>query len=314
MSLNCHCYTCNVKYPTKSYISSNDEDEQNIIIQICKRIFEAIQHKHTSTEISYDGNIMLHGQIRNINEIENFINKEFSQLFENKILSKETKKLPIGIWRIEFKWNEIDNDSLIKNILEISGNWYYNFTKYFQKMDDQKEFNPDLSKSEEELKKFLLDNLKIYILGFKYLIDYSWKSYDDSNDCYEGNFIFASNSGIFIVIEAKWLNVKGVNNDVRKPNNVSDIKDYKDKASIEFNGNFVTLLGATFMEDLSSNEAKFEFIDNDEIIAQHIEEIRDFSTQKNDKLDELDELDGFQTLTDQNNQTTTSVLQGITLI
>lgn len=213
MSLICHCYTCNVKYPTKTYIfSSNNEDEQNIIIQICKRILEAIQHKHTSTEISYDDNIMLHKQIRNINEIENLINKEFIQLFENKILRKEIKKLPIGIWRIGFKWDEFNNDSLIKNILKISREWYYNFTKYFQKIDDQKRdigtfnsFNPDLNnKNEEELKQYLLDNLKNYLLGFEYLIDYSWNLYDN----YEGNFIFASNSGIFIVIETKYLNVK----------------------------------------------------------------------------------------------------------
>ncbi|GBB96813.1 hypothetical protein RclHR1_02840010 [Rhizophagus clarus] len=305
MSLNCHCYTCNVKYPTNAYISSNNEDEQNIIIQICKRIFEAIQHKHTSTEISYDGNIMLHRQIRNIIEVENFINKEFNQLFEDKILRKEMKKLPFGIWRIGFQWNEFDNDFLIKNILKISRKWCYNFIKYFQRIDDQKRkigatnsYNPD---------KILLNNLKFYLLGFEYLIDYSWKSYDDDN-CYEGNFIFASDSGIFIVVEAKWLNVKSENNYLIKSTLTNDVKDqslkYKEKVSIEFNGKYVALIGATFTMD--DDKATFDFIDHDEIIAKHIKEIHEFSTPRYD--DEFNELDRFQTLTSQNN--TTSVLQG----
>ena len=71
MSLTCHCYSCNIECSAKSYISSSNEDEQNLILQICKRIFEAIQIKHTSTEISYDGSIMLYRKIRNINEVEN---------------------------------------------------------------------------------------------------------------------------------------------------------------------------------------------------------------------------------------------------
>ncbi|CAG8453785.1 uncharacterized protein OCT59_028115 [Rhizophagus irregularis] len=333
MSLICHCYTCNVKYPTKAYIfSSNNEDEQNIIIQICKRILEAIQHKHTSTEISYDDNIMLHKQIRNINEIENLINKEFIQLFEHKILRKEIKKLPIGIWRIGFKWDEFNNDSLIKNILKISREWYYNFTKYFQKIDDQKRdigtfnsFNPDLNnKNEDELKQCLLDNLKNYLLGFEYLIDYSWNLYDN----YEGNFIFASNSGIFIVVETKYLNVKkNEYNDISISSLNNDVKDqslkYKDKVAMEFNGKYITLLGATLICDLDANsldKVTFEFNDNDEIIARHIKEVHDFSPRRYNEfngfnnLDKYevtdDKFDGLQTLSSQNNQDTTSILQG----
>src|SRR5688500_18266758 len=111
MSLTCHCYSCNIECSAKSYISSNNEDEQSLILQICKRIFEAIKDKHISTEISYNESTKKHRQICNINEVENCINKTFNQLFNDNLLLKEIKKLSIGVWRIEFRWTGFDNDS-----------------------------------------------------------------------------------------------------------------------------------------------------------------------------------------------------------
>ncbi|RIA88623.1 hypothetical protein C1645_826085 [Glomus cerebriforme] len=312
MSLNCHCYSCNIKYPSNTYIiSSNNEDEQNLIMQICKRIFESIQLNHNSTEISYDGNKMLHGQIRNINEVENCINKEFNQLFESKLLDKEIKKLPIGIWRIGFKWDEFNNDTLIKGLLKISRKSYSDFSRYLQSIDSQKR-----NINEEKLKKHLIDNLEGYLPGVEYLFECTWKSYDDNNNCYEGEFIFASNSGIFIVVGAKWLNVKCGRNTRRSINlSRNDVKDqalnHKDKASEEFNGKYVALLGATFTNDLdmdSSENPTFEFINNDGVIAQHLKEICDFSRRYDGSQTPLS-YDSYNSYNSYNNQATISVQQ-----
>src|SRR5581483_6357312 len=119
MSLTCHCYRCNiVDYSANSYFSLNNEDEQSLILQICKGIFKATQDGKFSTEISYNGNLMTHKQIHDINQVEECIDREFSQLFRNGILSKEITKLQIGTWIIEFKWSETDNSSLIQGLIK----------------------------------------------------------------------------------------------------------------------------------------------------------------------------------------------------
>ncbi|RIA87955.1 hypothetical protein C1645_827070, partial [Glomus cerebriforme] len=119
MNLNCHCYNCNVNNPANFFILQNNEDKQNLILLICKKIFEAIQNDQTSTEISYGRSTMKHKQLRNINEVNNCIDEEFGQLFKNRVLHKEMKKLSIGL-------------------LEISKEWYDSFTQHLQKVNNQK--------------------------------------------------------------------------------------------------------------------------------------------------------------------------------
>jgi hypothetical protein len=264
------------------------------------RIFEAIQNKHTSTEISCDENAMLHKQIRNIDEVNNCIDEEFSQLFKNNLLRKGIKKIPIGVWRIEFRWTEFNNDSLIKDLLKISREWYDSFIKYLQKINGQKR---NIWSSEGELQRQqLLRNLRKYLPGFEYLLEYSWKLYDDDN-CHEGDFIFASDYGIFIVVEVKWLNLRNEHN-LRKSENVSrndvrtQVSKYKNIALENFSGKYIAVLGATFTNNL--DEITLEFIDNDEIIVQYLNEIHGPSRRYNE----------FQTPLSYNDQSTTSVQQG----
>ncbi|CAB5152731.1 unnamed protein product [Rhizophagus irregularis] len=175
MSLACHCYSCNVDYPEFIYPSS---DTQNLILQICKGIFEAIQNENTSAEIIC------------------------SILHENDILCKEIKRLSTDTWKIQFRWSESRyNDSLIKYLLKISKEWYDPFTRYLQHIDRQKRnewlSDKDTNIKEDELKQLLLDNLADYLPGFKYLFEYSWDSYDDNNNLHKGDFIIASDSGAF---------------------------------------------------------------------------------------------------------------------
>jgi hypothetical protein len=50
---------------------------------------------------------------------------------------------------------------------------------------------------------------------------------------------------------------------------------YKIKASEEFHGKYIAILGATFtnnFDEFGSERATLEFIDNDEIIAQYLKE------------------------------------------
>ncbi|GBC43268.2 hypothetical protein GLOIN_2v1470996 [Rhizophagus irregularis DAOM 181602=DAOM 197198] len=161
MNVSCRCYNCNTNIPTNTYVSSNNSDKQNLVLQICKGIFEAIQNENTTADISCS---MSHKQIRNTNEVEECINKEFGQLFRNNVLRKEIK-------------------------------WYNPFTNYLQRIDSQmsnKRFYEQNGKDD------ILDNLKNLLPGFDYLIEYSWNSYYN-NYCY-GDFVFASYSGIFIKV------------------------------------------------------------------------------------------------------------------
>ncbi|CAG8453826.1 14817_t:CDS:2 [Rhizophagus irregularis] len=134
MNVSCRCYNCNTNIPTNTYVSSNNSDKQNLVLQICKGIFEAIQNENTTADISCS---MSHKQIRNTNEVEECINKEFGQLFRNNVLRKEISSYSIfNTWRIRFKWSEFNNDSLIKNLLKISKEWYNPFTNYLQRIDN----------------------------------------------------------------------------------------------------------------------------------------------------------------------------------
>jgi hypothetical protein len=284
MSLICHCYSCNVDYPTIIYPSSFNKDKQSLILQICKGIFETIQNENISAEIICS---MLHGQIRNINEIENCIVEEFSKFFENNILCKEIKNLSSDTWRIVFKWTEPhDNDSLIKYLLEISEAWYGPFTNHLQRIDHQKRIewlsDKDTNINEDELKQNLLDNLEDYLPGFKYLFEYSWDSYD--NNHHKGDFIFASDSGVFIVVEVKSLNTRNerdLNNTHEDAVKIKALK-CKSKASEKFIGKYITIIGATFTNNLDENNNSIELIDNDEIIMQNLNEIYNYSRSYNE--------------------------------
>jgi hypothetical protein len=249
MSVSCHCYKCNTDYQTSFYLSSNNNDKQNLILQICKGIFEAIQNENTTAEITCS---MSHRQISNTNEVEDCINEEFGQLLRNNVLRKEIKSFSFYTWRIRFKWSGFNNDSLIKNLLKISKEWYDPFTNYLQKLNNQKSNNWFY---EQNGKDDILDNLKNHLSGFKYLIEYSWRSHYNNINCY-GDFVFASDSGIFIVVTVNARDGRALK--------------YKNKASENFEGKYIALLGATY----NHVEDTFEFIDDDdEIIMQKFKEI-----------------------------------------
>ncbi|CAG8739512.1 11799_t:CDS:2, partial [Funneliformis caledonium] len=254
-------------------------DKQNLILQICKRIFEAIQHKHTSTEISYNGKEMEHKQINNVTEVENCINEEFSQLRDNdKILNYEIKKLLIGIWKIEFKWIKSNVNPLVKCLLEISMKWYDPFVNYIHLKDEQKRLGwkayTDKHVKEGELKKYLLENLEKYLPGLEYLFEYSWLAIDDGNNYHEGDLIFASDVGIFIVVGVKWLDVNS--GPAAKKSIEKEVRMFKDLAEKKFKGKYIAIVGATFTnnpDEDSLENSTLEFIENDKIIAQILPEI-----------------------------------------
>ncbi|PKK62924.1 hypothetical protein RhiirC2_158394 [Rhizophagus irregularis] len=295
MSLNCHCYRCNiVDYSANAYFSLNNEDEQNLILQICVGILKAIQDEKFSIDISYNGSSLTHKQINNITQVENCIDREFNQLFRSNKLHKKINKLPISIWRIEFEWT--DNDFLIKRLLKILREWFNPFTNYLQKIDNQKRNKLVSDHSNDgKLKQYLMNNLKNHFPGFEYIIEYSWKSCDNNN-CY-GDFIFASDSGIFIVIKAKWLNVRRGPN-VRKSrisSNKEDkiqVSEYKSKVSEEFNGKFIIVLGVIFTNNLDENNVILKFVDDDGMIAKHFKEVYGFSYPKT-KYESYDECQIF---------------------
>ncbi|CAB4473299.1 hypothetical protein RhiirA5_357123 [Rhizophagus irregularis] len=266
MNVSCRCYNCNTNIPTNTYVSSNNSDKQNLVLQICKGIFEAIQNENTTADISCS---MSHKQIRNTNEVEECINKEFGQLFRNNVLRKEISSYSIfNTWRIRFKWSEFNNDSLIKNLLKISKEWYNPFTNYLQRIDSQmsnKRFYEQNGKDD------ILDNLKNLLPGFDYLIEYSWNSYYN-NYCY-GDFVFASYSGIFIKVTVN----------TKDGHRFQSLKN-KNKSLENFEGKYVTLLRATYNHDEDDSEnATLEFIDDsDEIIVQNLKKIHTTSLQRYD--------------------------------
>ncbi|CAI2168583.1 3094_t:CDS:2 [Funneliformis geosporum] len=278
MSQTCHCYSCNILTHSQKPFSSNNEDKQNLILQICKRIFEAIQYKHTSTEISYNGKEMEHKQINNVTEVENCINEEFSQLRDNdKILNYEVKKLLIGIWRIEFKWTKSNINPLVNRLLEISMKWYDSFVKYIQQKDYQKrlgwrDYN-DKDAKKGELKKYLLENLEKYLPGLEYLFEYSWISLDEGSKFHEGDFIFASDVGIFVVVGVKWLDVNS--GPAAKKSIEREVRKFKELAEKKCKGKYIAIIGATFMnnpDEDSLDKYTLEFIESDKIIAQILPE------------------------------------------
>ncbi|GES95740.1 hypothetical protein GLOIN_2v1835226 [Rhizophagus clarus] len=266
MSVSCHCYNCNYSTnSTNSYLSSNNDnnDKQNLILQVCKGIFEAIQNENTTAVIICS---MSHRQIRNIHQVESCINEEFGHLFINNILRKEIKDFSIYTWRIRFKWSGFNNDSLIKNLLKISKEWYDPFTNHLQKINNQKRNEWFYEQNGED---GILDNLKKLLPGFKYLFEYSWKSSYYNNNCY-GDFVFASDSGIFIMITVNARNER-----------IFQSLKYKNKASEIFERKYVAFLGATYNYDEDvTGKATLEFnYDNDEIIMQNLKEIHNNSLQ-----------------------------------
>ncbi|CAB4405425.1 unnamed protein product [Rhizophagus irregularis] len=240
MNVSCRCYNCNTNIPTNTYVSSNNSDKQNLVLQICKGIFEAIQNENTTADISCS---MSHKQIRNTNEVEECINKEFGQLFRNNVLRKEISSYSIfNTWRIRFKWSEFNNDSLIKNLLKISKEWYNPFTNYLQRID-----------------------------RFDYLIEYSWNSYYN-NYCY-GDFVFASYSGIFIKVT---VNTKDGHRFQSLKNKNKSLENFEGKYVTLLRATY------NHDEDDSEN-ATLEFIDDsDEIIVQNLKKIHTTSLQRYD--------------------------------
>ncbi|EXX63669.1 hypothetical protein GLOIN_2v1470997 [Rhizophagus irregularis DAOM 181602=DAOM 197198] len=148
---------------------------------------------------------------------------------------------------------------------------YDPFTNYLQQIDHQKRnewlSDKDTNINKDELKQNLLDNLEDYLPGFKYLFEYSWDSYDDDNNLHKGDFIFASDSGVFIVVEVDITHEDAVKTKALK---------CKSKASEKYVGKYITLIGATF------TNSTIELIDiNDEIIIQNLKKFHKFSQSFN---------------------------------
>ncbi|CAG8446951.1 17379_t:CDS:2 [Gigaspora rosea] len=240
-----------------------DWDKQNLILQVCKKILSGIQLDHNRAELLYDRNSMIHNQINNYHDIKNFIDHEFKDLINSNKLFYEkydgTTKRPN---KLIFHWT-INLDDLLGKLFNLSSKWYLPFTKYLRIRHKKQilkwSLYKDISVKEHLLKSYLINNLSYYLPGFKYLYTFEWNYVLNKPHYGQGDFIFASDSGVFCVVEVKHMKTitgstaRKARNMARKVVGLQALK-YKLLALKKFDKQQLTVISAIFINGLNWNK------------------------------------------------------------
>ncbi|CAG8439890.1 12986_t:CDS:2 [Dentiscutata heterogama] len=138
----------------------------------------------------------------------------------------------------------------------------------------------DVSIQEHRLKSQLIQNLSTYLPGFKYLYTFEWNYVLNKPHYGQGDFIFASDSGVFCVVEVKHMKTitgstaRKARNLARKVVGLQALK-YKMLALKKFEKQQITVISAIFINglnwDMNENDVQLIFVnDIDKKIAQVI--------------------------------------------
>ncbi|RIA88628.1 hypothetical protein C1645_774559, partial [Glomus cerebriforme] len=147
--------------------------------------------------------------------------------------------------------------------------------------------NYDMHHTEGKWRNDIIENINFNLPGFKYLVNFHWRYNNDegsySVDDEIGDLIFGSDYGIYLVFEAKWLNLNSgiIAESYRKDDKIK-VKEcalkYRELARKRFNDNKV--IGVSFTND---NEQKpINFVDNDDKMI--IDAITNFENEQQRKL------------------------------
>ncbi|RHZ70850.1 hypothetical protein Glove_265g12 [Diversispora epigaea] len=312
-----------------------NKDESNLFLQICKSIFKDILLGERNLNFIFNNQIMkqleqvkmIHGTLDKNTSIEENINKEFQNIFnlkkvshpeyiynddnkEKNIISSNNKDIEdIGSSNKEenselnrlMRCQEIDQQ-LIENLLLISRKWYYPFTEYLQKLHKSQwqKFNTSsllftTDMMERKLKRQLITDTNKYIPGFKYLFQNDWQVIDKQSQYGQGDLIFASDYGILLVVEVKYLNPtqsksKRRGRNMRRNFVKEQTEKYKFKAMEKFLNMNVAVIGAYFINEIDwdkgTEEETLIFIGEiDEMIAKAVKKLEnDFKLQRRNEV------------------------------
>ncbi|CAG8461135.1 17166_t:CDS:1 [Cetraspora pellucida] len=255
INYNCKCLECSIPSFEKNSSYIYNKDKQNLILQVCKKILCGIQMEHNRAELLYDRKPMLHDQISNYQDVKNHINQEFKDLINSNKLFYEkydgTAKRPN---KLIFHWT-LYIEELLGKLFKISSKWYLPFTEYLRYRHKEQIYkwsiHNDVSVQEHRLKSLLLKNLSTYLPGFKYLYSFEWNYVLNKRLYGQGDFIFASDFGVFCVVEVKHLktitgsNARRARNMARKVVGLQALK-YKMFALKKYENQQLTVISAIF--------------------------------------------------------------------
>ncbi|CAG8838146.1 25504_t:CDS:1, partial [Racocetra persica] len=156
-------------------------------------------------------------------------------------------------------------EELLGKLLHISSKWYVPFNEYLYKRHKKQIYkwsmHNDVSAKEHQLKSQLLKNLSTYLPGFKYLYTFEWNYVLNKPHYGQGDFIFASDFGIFCVVEVKHLrtitgsSARKARNMARKIVGLQALK-YKMLALKKYENQQLTVVSAIFINGLSWHKNK----------------------------------------------------------
>lgn len=267
----------------KTLINSNNKDETYLFLQFCRSIFKSI----------------LLGE-RNFNSI---FSKQMKRLDQNNHSHAIHDKIKENIKR-EFQSDitncrEVDQP-LIEKLLLISRKWYSPFTEYLQKIHKYQWRKSKTSSTlitpdamERKLKRHLITNTDKYIPGFKYLFQNDWQVIDNQSQYGQGDLIFASDYGVLLVVEVKYLTpiqskTKRKGRNMRRNLVKEQAEKYKFKAMEKFLNMNVAVIGAYFINEIDWNEGieKETLVfsgEIDEMIAKAVKKLENDSELQRDE-------------------------------
>ncbi|CAG8789986.1 27951_t:CDS:1, partial [Dentiscutata erythropus] len=259
-------------------------DKQNIVLQICKKILSSIQSEKNRAELYYDRNSLTHENIINYHDIKNFIDLEFKDLINsNKLFYEKYVGTTNRPNKLIFYWSN-NLDDLFGKFFLLSSKWYLPFTQYLRIRHNNQikkwSIYKDVSIQEHRLKSQLIQNLSNYLPGFKYLFTFEWNYVLNKPNFGQGDFIFASDSGVFCVVEVKHIKTipgstaRKARTLARKVVGLQALK-YKMLALKKFENQQITVISAIFINGLNwnmnENDVHLIFVnDIDKKIAQVI--------------------------------------------
>ncbi|CAG8472724.1 9543_t:CDS:2 [Scutellospora calospora] len=246
--MDCKCVEC-----VTSHVMESDyaRDIQNLVLRLCRIIFQAIQERKNKLTFQTMDQKIFHGDICSKLSLD-----QIAQIFKSaKCFTYIDGKyyLP-GNTKVTFsyEWNLADSDNNLNHIIAIGKKWYGPFLDYVLKMD---RFKRHFLKNDNNE---LLNNIVSCIPEFKYLYDFHWNNeiYKHQDPCV---LLLASDCGVFAIVVIKlWDEYL---DDDKDPKIYKEwVKSYK-KYAVEKHGNkFVTVIGATYTNKPGVMEP-LEFVD-----------------------------------------------------
>jgi hypothetical protein len=247
-------------------VNINDERQNEFILDICKKLLSYSYTNNYSFVIQYNG----------LNHFE--IDELLKLVFQSN---------DIDVCRSSNSYivvNFIYEHYTLERVLQICKVWYQPYIKHLRRLDKEKRSewyqNSNLNHPEERMKDNIIDNIDKIFPGFNYLIDFDWNVNENYPHYGVGDLVFASDYGVYIVIETKWLSTNiGKNAQISRNNSRKKVKNQAENYRRYAQEKFTTqkVIGASFTNDA---EGTIHFVDDqDARIAEIIAHNSDQGTE-----------------------------------